>query len=640
MDVDAPRPTTRPASVALWAAVLCALLLALAAGTGTWYETSDDVGMNAGVAGGYGIAAPDEHLVFSNVLVGLVLKTGYRIAPTVPWYGLYLLATLAAAAVAFLWALSGLLRSWSGRMLLAAFLIGTITTTVGALQFTRVGLLAAASGWLLIASAIAGRIPAPRAATIAGSVLVFVASLIRVNTVYLAALLAAPLVLAAVISSFGMGWRHLLRVFIAIAVMGTACLAASSFSRSYYRTDPAWERFFAFQQRRMMFIDLGRIDEDRVPPAVLDHVGWSRNDLGLMQDWFGLHPDVYSLDKQDYIIDQAARRRDILGAASVDNLRPLSKSPLVWLFAAIALAALVRAVTPVTIGAVALSLALFAGAMGTLAVTWHLPPRLFESAASIPAMTGLAVLAWRAAGGMPISHDRYRVSFLAIVAAEVLATVTLGATWTHAQSRAEDHRQIVANLERLHPDPRALYVTWAEDFRHQDLVTPLGGFSEAGAFHVFGVGWSNHAPVSIEGLHRAGADDPYVALWQRPHTFLIATLERCQRLVEFIAVHYGQILACSTVDAPLSVLTLSPVSVHGPSIGVRWSERVSDDARRQLEVRYGLQRPRSKGDRTWRYELTDTSPDLVRRLVGDGSVDDTSGINRETGAIVRPEPDW
>src|SRR5687768_6765802 len=103
MDAATPRSFTRPAPVALWAAALGVLLVALAVGTGTWYETSDDVGMNAGVAGGYGIAAPDEHLVFTNVLVGLVLKAAYQSAPGVPWYGLYLLTTLAFAAVAFIW---------------------------------------------------------------------------------------------------------------------------------------------------------------------------------------------------------------------------------------------------------------------------------------------------------------------------------------------------------------------------------------------------------------------------------------------------------------------------------------------------------------------------------------------------------
>ncbi len=64
------------------------------------FETNDDVGMNAIVAGRMFIDQPDEHVVFSNVLIGCCLKSLYRIAPNVPWYGLYLFVTASISLVA------------------------------------------------------------------------------------------------------------------------------------------------------------------------------------------------------------------------------------------------------------------------------------------------------------------------------------------------------------------------------------------------------------------------------------------------------------------------------------------------------------------------------------------------------------
>src|SRR5262245_57829733 len=55
------------------------------------YDTIDDIFLTM-VAAGKGISpAPDAHLVFSNVLIGDVLKWLYTHAPSIPWYGFYLL---------------------------------------------------------------------------------------------------------------------------------------------------------------------------------------------------------------------------------------------------------------------------------------------------------------------------------------------------------------------------------------------------------------------------------------------------------------------------------------------------------------------------------------------------------------------
>ena len=67
------------------------------------YDTNDDVALSM-IASGTGIAAaPDAHLIFTNVAIGAVLKELYGFAHNVPWYGLYLFAVQFLAQTAILY---------------------------------------------------------------------------------------------------------------------------------------------------------------------------------------------------------------------------------------------------------------------------------------------------------------------------------------------------------------------------------------------------------------------------------------------------------------------------------------------------------------------------------------------------------
>src|SRR5436309_2613757 len=89
-------PVARPAAVALVAAGLLALVCP---GLLTpRYETNDDVMMTLIASGRTFVDRPDEHLLLSNVLLGLPLSRLYAAAPGVPWYGLLQVATLLSAA--------------------------------------------------------------------------------------------------------------------------------------------------------------------------------------------------------------------------------------------------------------------------------------------------------------------------------------------------------------------------------------------------------------------------------------------------------------------------------------------------------------------------------------------------------------
>ena len=76
-----------------------------------------------------------------------------------------------------------------------------------------------------------------------------------------------------------------------------------------------------------------------------------------------------------------------------------------------------------------------------------------------------------------------------------------------------------------------------------------------------------------------------------------------------------------------------------PSINVRWASGTSDDGRRSIEQRRHLVDGARREGTTWRYALDDSSAANVLALLQEPAVEDTAGIDRRTGAVLKPPPE-
>jgi hypothetical protein len=633
---------------AWWALAIVVALVGTAAATGTAYDTIDDVLMNGFAAGRLIASAPNAHLIFTNVLVGLPLKLAYQAWDGLPWYGLYLLLTLSAATAAFLWAFAGALNSWQGRILVLAFLFGTVSVTFSRLQFTRVAFLAVEAGWIVVADGLARAGPRQRRAAGLGGALVLLGTCIRSEIGLLATLLCVPLLLATLgVALWRQSSRDRIRTALVPATVIVLCALAVAIDGVYYRMDHSWRTFLEYHDARTKLMGTTRGEATQIPADTLAHVAWSPNDVSLMYNYFGLHDKVFSLEHQQYVAEHSGGWRWSLGEDALKTLAPLRTSRFVPLFLMVALAALVLS-DGLSAATVAGSMVLLAGIIGLLAADWKLPERFYEPALSIPAAAGLALLGRRAEterGRLLVRRSlggggRTWVATVLGLAALGVAVAQLADDFLIVQDNHEDHRNIVSAIAQLHPRPEQLYVAWGGDFSYNALVNPLDGFSDADNLQILPLGWANHAPLQRQRLAEHHVSDVYQALWQNPNVFLIASVDRCLRLAAFVANHYGQLVSCVPINESLSIYKVTPTFARGPSINIRWRNTLSDSDRQNLEARYGLRRPRPLEDATWRYELADTSSALLAALVRDPMVDDTAGLDRRTGALTQPQPDW
>lgn len=139
-------------SAVLWAAFF--LLL------GPRYATNDDP-LIAMLPAGTGFAsAPDEHLVFTNVVIGLFLERLHAAAPGLPWYGLYLLATHVVAQTALLYAALRVEPRGTRLALYLAWFAVAAVPFADNLHFTTTAFVTAQAG-VLLALSLLERPPAP-----------------------------------------------------------------------------------------------------------------------------------------------------------------------------------------------------------------------------------------------------------------------------------------------------------------------------------------------------------------------------------------------------------------------------------------------------------------------------------------------
>ncbi len=69
------------------------------------------------------------------------------------------------------------------------------------------------------------------------------------------------------------------------------------------------------------------------------------------------------------------------------------------------------------------------------------------------------------------------------------------------------------------------------------------------------------------------------------------------------------------------------------AISVGWDPKATDDARREVAARYGIQVDDDEPVESGRFLLTDVSRDNVLALIADPAIEDTGGIDRATGDV-------
>jgi hypothetical protein len=498
------------------------------------YMTNDDALMNLIAAGRVIGDAPDEHLIYTNVLIGRSLKALYAAAPDVPWYGAYLSAMQVASLTALCYVFLRARPAWPQLLMAAVYLAAYGVPTLLAPQFTMVAFTAAAAGLLLLCAAASGR--AGRVAWVVGPALVVLGAMVRTQAWGLAGLILSPVVALALLRPSGprARWGLLLGLAGSLAVVGGLVFL----NARYYASGEGWEDFYGYLTLISELQNHGLSLGQGVQPA-LDAIGWTQTDLEMIVSWSYADPERFSAANVSTVLAAARGAAAPPAASDWGSLWALlSGDQRVHLLLATGLACwLMMPGDRRTRAAALLCLLVTVALVPVLYFYFRLPARVYlPMFAAFPA-AGLAL-----ASAPPVRPRRRLVPFLLTCAALVLTAVLLAQRTDHEVrqrvGRRYLHAQALEMMARLSPRPDQLFVLWSDEFPYEELVSPQDAGLPRG-FKAVGFGWTTPTPWTRRRLDEFGISDLYRALYEREDLLLVCKPERLPLLSAYLEQHYG-----------------------------------------------------------------------------------------------------
>ncbi len=564
----------RPFLVAAVGAVLVSLFAAVA--FTPHYETNDDVTMNLIAAGLAFADRPDEHLVFTNVVIGLPLKWLYLAAPRVPWYGIYQFATIAAAAAALTYAFLRVNPSLWQAAAAGLFLAAGVLPCLVEIQFTRTGFLASFAGLALLLAPVRGAASSPRLADAAGCVLLLLGSLIRFESLLLAVVMALPVMAAAAYAAP----KPTLRRAVPVAASLAVAVVLYFLNSAYYARDEGWKDFYAYNALRAQFTDYGRYQYNTETKPAFDAVGWEPVDYSMLVNWFYADRDRYSLAHLQSIAAAAPSSPppsawDVISGVweNLPNAPGLQQLMLAgvcvpfltlggwWRF--LVPFALFGFVFTVIVGMgvggywvpVRVGFPLFAGAVAAAVLQPGVaePPKRRVRGGDTAETTRLVL---RCAGG--------------VLAAGVV--IWSYYAWSEIDGKRVSVRQGAEKVVReLKPRPDRLYVAWREWFPFEHLVFPLEDPASLRPFRCLSMSWLLPTPFTDQRMREFDITDVYRAICDRPDLSIVAVPGLLDYFREYVKLHYGrEVVFHLTYRNPEKPAILVFKSGEGPDPNLRW----------------------------------------------------------------------
>jgi len=499
------------------------------------YETNDDVGMNLIAAGVFGSLEPDEHLIFTNVALSYPLSRLYRIAPDVPWYGLYQLLSVVSSATAINALLLSISRSGKQWVLLCLHFFAAIAPCLISIQFTKTAFLATEAGLLLLLAPWFFAQCRPLGWSIAGIALVLLGAAIRFDSFLLALVAASPIVAWAVWQQSSRVWKP---VLVPLLTALAFCVVLQWAHQAYYAASPGWREFFEFNGYRHHIITRnGSLQYDEKTKPIFDAVGWSPADYLMLKNWFCSDPEVYSTAKLRQFAQGIALFESTLNGPQeiVARVQPSAGTLCLWAFIAANL--LILRGWPsrfAVIGSFAFSSLL---ALAISAWLQHLPDRVLFSLFLPPAV--LAVLT-AGDGFVPLNVGLAGLLQRAGVFAAIAAGACAAQAWNEAgQLRLEVEDYAAHRLRLLQPYSRHIFVDWGGALPTQFLVTPLGSLDALRPFRCLGLGWGLRTPGSDRCMRELGIEDLPRALLSRDDLLLVCHRGALEILAQYLDEHEG-----------------------------------------------------------------------------------------------------
>lgn len=506
------------------------------------FEEIDDLKMSYIVEGVYGFR--DAHLVYSNYLLGLVLKALYGLWPGMRWYTVYLYAAAFVSLVVITWLFTfktvtvggvRLGNRKAGAVVSGIFLLCFAWEAYVSLQYTKIAMMVCAAGYLLLFYALRER---RRRALCAGMLLVWFGSLMRLESFLLATAFMA-----------GVGvyetWHYvkrprqyrqlLLRYVLVFFLLFAAVFAAKAYDGSRYQND-GWAEFTDFNSARTSLNDYHYdILDYSANGRQLAAAGITENDAKSYLTWQFGDTEVFTTEYVEDILRLPVQER-----ALTEKLKALAANLFTLLYSlngftlgtvCVLLSVLLlrqRHLYPLT----AYLLLLLAG----VHVYYQLSGRFNHR---------VVMIAWFALLVILLQYlDRRPAKLLSFILGLMLFTnagLLLQDTFDYREYRRTYSYEagLLKDFTMANKDKLYVIDTFADQYSYQyEIFTCLG----EGAFsnRISTGGWLTGSPIEKAVLESFGVENPYRALAEEPERIFLVDKQNVSDKETYLNEHYGQ----------------------------------------------------------------------------------------------------
>jgi hypothetical protein len=517
------------------------------------YQSNDDISLEMLASGRWIAAAPTPYLLFPNILLGRLLTFLYTAWPGLPWYrvittGVHLSASLVIAKLAFE-------QKWSwGRLVLILnyFLVFDVYFYLRP-HFAITAGVAAQAALLLWLSRLMKRERWGWCSLLIFAGLFLMSSLIRIYSCLLIVLQALPTALFAMAagpvslangSSRNQAGHRTPRKVVPGLWPLVSCLLIAAAAQIYndhsYATSAGWEDFYRYNILRAQFTDYRQAPYNLSTKRFFDQVGWSANDLDMLESWFFLDDKLYSRQKFEQILKSIPRSRAQSPTALIQSVAlDLSCTGSFKLM-------LLSVLLPFCFGfwrpaaSIPMVLALLSAFVLSVAIILtlqRLPPWLYVCLLSFGPCLALIL-------PMDGSWKGLQLWRRCLVGTVITLLLIYGTGAIVQFSRESDvatylNEKMEAAIGKLDPKPNQLYVVWGGAFPFE-LILSGKELERWRDFKMLGTGFTAHSPINRTRLREFGIQDIVAALFQRKDVFLIAHGRRVQNFVQYVKEHYGK----------------------------------------------------------------------------------------------------
>jgi len=497
------------------------------------FETNDDVRMMLNASGAID-GSPSEFLLYTNVLIGLILKFFYVHFSGVNWYSMFLFKVHYISMVVILYSLLRLNFSWTGVGRYVFLFIFFEYPFLMFLQFTSTAFVAAIGGVCLLSASFRMKIIEGWISVVLSALLLIAAGLIRHEVYFGVCVLAGPFLL---VKFWKTGTSRIL-LFVCSSLL-IVC-ASMVFDSYYYSTDPQWKEYSGFNAVRGQLNGYPKLVYNEQTQDAYTRVGWNRNDFLMFKNKFFYDRDIFSTEKLTSINNALRNKRTpgemagVLSQAIVTNRIILCAGALFLVLSILSIARNERKFIVITV-------AMAAGICIVLAYSARLPFHVFIPIAFFVNVINAVLLSYSPAENA-VEIPRYRTVAQAAIIVLLVLLLSVQIFVLHRWSDANRTSSLVLTkkIRYLSSWKNALVFVCGKNSLDIRYTPPFSDLQEYRNVNVLFSGWSINSPLSEKLMAKYGIDDRSVYLGGNGTSLFIMGNETShQNTIEtFVREHY------------------------------------------------------------------------------------------------------